>query len=57
MINTKTVKFITDLKELINKSELPPINVFLAISMVQSEVEKIVNETAQKEVEEVINKE
>lgn len=49
-INLKTENFISQLYELINSSELPVVNVYLALNMVYENVKQIYNEQIQKQM-------
>lgn len=49
-INLKTENFISQLYELINSSELPVVNVYLALNMVYENVKRIYNEQIQKQM-------
>lgn len=48
-INAKTVEFKNKLIELINKSELPAVNVLLVLENVYSNVTSICNEAIKQE--------
>ena len=48
-INTSTLKFKEELTQLINKSQLPPINILLVMDSVQKEVNSILLTQIQSE--------
>ena len=51
-INTLTLKFKEDLAQLINNSQLPPINILLVMENLHKEVNNVLLTQMQKETEE-----
>ena len=48
-INTTTIKFKEELTELINNSNLPPVNVFLVLDSIYKEVNLLMLQQLQQE--------
>lgn len=48
-INTATLKFKEDLTELINNSNLPPVNVFLVLDSICKEINLLMMQQLQQE--------
>lgn len=48
-INTDTIKFREEITNIINNSNIPPINILLVLDIIQKEVSNIVMQQLQQE--------
>ena len=56
-INYKTIKTKEDITNIINNSGLPAINVLFVLDSIRAEVSNIVNQSIEKEKEEITKEE